>query len=60
MTPRIAVLHKERMAAIEASIPVGRLGSSEEIAHAVWYLATPGASFTTGATFDINGGQWIG
>ena len=45
---------------IEASIPVGRLGSSEEIAHAVWYLATPGASFTTGATFDINGGQWIG
>ncbi|MFL2655151.1 MAG: SDR family NAD(P)-dependent oxidoreductase, partial [Alphaproteobacteria bacterium] len=25
MTPRIAVLHKERMAAIEASIPVGRL-----------------------------------
>jgi len=60
MTPRIAVLHKERMDAIAQSIPVGRLGTSEEIAHAIWYLCTPGAAFTTGATFDINGGQWIG
>jgi len=60
MTPRIAVLHRERMEAIAQSIPVGRLGKPEEIAHAVWYLSTPGAAFTTGATFDINGGQWIG
>ncbi len=60
MTPRIAVLHRERMEAIAQTIPVGRLGTPEEIAHAVWYLCTPGAAFTTGATFDINGGQWIG
>ena len=60
MTPRIAVLHSERMEAIANNMPVGRLGTPEEIAHAVWYLCTPGAAFTTGATLDVNGGRWTG
>jgi 3-oxoacyl-[acyl-carrier protein] reductase len=60
MTPRIAVLHAERMEAIANNMPVGRLGEPEEIAHAVWYLCTPGAAFTTGATLDVNGGRWMG
>jgi len=60
MTPRIAVLHRERMEAIASNMPVGRLGAAEEIAHAVWYLVTPGAAFTTGATLDVNGGRWTG
>jgi len=60
MTPRISVLHRERMEAIAKAMPVGRLGTAEEIAHAVWYLCTPGAAFTTGATLDVNGGRWMG
>lgn len=60
MTPRIAVLHRERMDALNKAMPVGRLGKPEEIAHAVWYLCTPGAAFTTGATLDVNGGSWTG
>ena len=60
MTPRIAVLHAERLEALAEAMPVGRLGTPEEIAHAVWYLSTPGAAFTTGATLDINGGRWTG
>ena len=60
LTPRVAIVHGERADAIAQSIPVGRLGKPEEIAHAIWYLCTPGAAFTTGATFDVNGGQWIG
>lgn len=60
MTPRIAVLHAERMEALAQAMPVGRLGKPEEIAHAVWYLSTPGAAFTTGATLDVNGGSWTG
>lgn len=60
MTPRIAVLHAERMEAIANNMPAGRLGKPEEIAHAIWYLCTPGAAFTTGATLDVNGGRWTG
>jgi len=60
MTPRIEVLHAHRMEALEKAMPVGRLGRSEEIAHAVLYLATPGAAFTTGAVLDVNGGSWTG
>ncbi|NKB50196.1 MAG: SDR family oxidoreductase [Alphaproteobacteria bacterium] len=60
MTPRIAVLHAERMEAIANNMPLGRLGTPEEIAHAVWYLSTPGAAFTTGTTLDVNGGRWTG
>ncbi len=60
MTPRIAVLHADRMEAIANNMPVGRLGTPDEIAHAVWYLCTPGAAFTTGATLDVNGGRWTG
>ena len=60
LTPRFAGLHRDRMAQLESAVPVGRLGTPEEIAHAVWYLSTPGAAFTTGATLDVNGGGWTG
>ena len=38
-------------------IPVGRLGLPEEIGKAVTYLASEDASFVTGSTLSINGGQ---
>ena len=40
-------------------IPIGRLGKPEEIAHAVVYLASEEASFFTGATLTMNGGQYL-
>ncbi|KQS79015.1 acetoacetyl-CoA reductase [Rhizobium sp. Leaf384] len=40
-------------------IPVGRLGSPAEIARAVVFLASDEAGFITGATFSINGGQYL-
>jgi acetoacetyl-CoA reductase len=40
-------------------IPVGRLGQPEEIARAVVFLASDEAGFVTGATFAINGGQYM-
>ena len=40
-------------------IPLGRLGQPEEVAHAIALLASPAASFTTGATYDVNGGLRI-
>ncbi|MEZ5922929.1 MAG: acetoacetyl-CoA reductase [Hyphomicrobiaceae bacterium] len=40
-------------------IPVGRLGSADEIARAVVFLAGDDAGFITGATLTMNGGQYI-
>jgi acetoacetyl-CoA reductase len=40
-------------------IPVGRLGEPEDIARAVLFLAADSASFITGSTLSINGGQYM-
>lgn len=42
---------------IVAKIPVGRLGSAEEIARGVLFLVADDAGFITGSTLSINGGQ---
>jgi NAD(P)-dependent dehydrogenase (short-subunit alcohol dehydrogenase family) len=59
-TPRAERLGEERLSEIAKAIPVGRIGNPEEVAHAIWYLWTPGAAFTTGAILDVNGGIWTG
>jgi 3-oxoacyl-[acyl-carrier protein] reductase len=41
-------------------IPTGRLGSAEEVAAAIAFLATPEARYITGATIPVNGGLRIG
>lgn len=40
-------------------IPVGRLGQPADIAHAVLFLVSPKASFITGQTIHVNGGQGL-
>ena len=60
LTPRVTRHPPEILAEREKSIPVGRMGKPEELAHAIWYLCTPGAAFTTGAVLDVNGGNWTG
>lgn len=44
---------------IIAQIPVGRLGTPQEIARTVAFLAAEESGFITGANIDINGGQWM-
>jgi acetoacetyl-CoA reductase len=41
-------------------IPVGRLGTVEEVARCVVFLAADEAGFITGACLDANGGQYMG
>lgn len=46
----------EKLAALEASMPVRRLGEAKEIADAVALLASRRMGYVTGATWDLNGG----
>jgi 7-alpha-hydroxysteroid dehydrogenase len=41
---------------MEALTPMGRLGSVEDIAAAVIYLASPASSWVTGKIFEVDGG----
>ena len=42
-----------------AQIPLGRLGSAEEVAYAVAFLASPRAAYITGTTLHVNGGMYM-
>jgi 3-oxoacyl-[acyl-carrier protein] reductase len=49
----------ELLETFRKSIPLGRLGTPEECAGAILYLVSPLASYVTGQSIDINGGQWF-
>jgi 3-oxoacyl-[acyl-carrier protein] reductase len=48
-----------RYAAVLAKIPFGRYGTPEEVAHAALFLASPWASWITGQTLCVDGGQQL-
>jgi 3-oxoacyl-[acyl-carrier protein] reductase len=52
-------LGDDYLQAMEASIPLGRLGSIEDIANAALFFASDEASYITGQTLVIDGGQVI-
>jgi 3-oxoacyl-[acyl-carrier protein] reductase len=52
-------LGDEQHAALLTQIPLARLGSPEDIAHAVAFLAGPQAAYITGTTLHVNGGMYM-
>jgi 3-oxoacyl-[acyl-carrier protein] reductase len=52
-------LNEEQRAGLLAQIPTGRLGNPTDIAAAVVFLCSPGASYITGETLHVNGGMYM-
>jgi 3-oxoacyl-[acyl-carrier protein] reductase len=50
-------LAQEQVKKLVENVPLGRLGKVEDIAQAVLFLCSPGASYVTGATVHVNGGM---
>jgi 3-oxoacyl-[acyl-carrier protein] reductase len=60
MWDRLKQEEPERYTAILGSIPFGRLGAAREVANAVVFLASGAASWITGVTLSVDGGQHKG
>jgi 3-oxoacyl-[acyl-carrier protein] reductase len=58
-TDMTRALPEEQKQALLSQIPLNRLGSPEEIAKAVAFLASPGAGYITGTTLHVNGGMYM-
>ena len=52
-------LTEAQKAALLAQIPVGRLGTPQEVADAVLFLAAPAAGYITGTELHVNGGMFM-
>lgn len=52
-------MSSERKAELVKTIPIGRTGSPEEVAHAVLFLSGPKSSYITGQVVRVNGGLFM-
>ena len=52
-------LSEDQKSQLTSQIPLGRLGSADEIAAAVVFLASPSTAYITGETIHVNGGMYM-
>jgi 3-oxoacyl-[acyl-carrier protein] reductase len=58
-TDMTRALSDEQRKALLDNIPLGRLGTAQDVAAAVAYLASPGGGYVTGAVLHVNGGMYM-
>ena len=56
-SPMSASFSESQMALLKSKIPMGRLGTPNEVADLAAWIVSPACSFTTGFTFDLSGGR---
>ncbi|MEO7427932.1 MAG: 3-oxoacyl-ACP reductase FabG [Acidimicrobiales bacterium] len=59
-TDMLATMPEDRRAALGAQVPVGRIGTPDEVAAAVSFLASEAAAYITGAVLPVDGGIGMG
>jgi 3-oxoacyl-[acyl-carrier protein] reductase len=59
LAPHVTVNAREGAETLVRSIPLARLGTPEDIAQVVVFLATVTPCFLTGEVIDVDGGQWV-
>ncbi|MFO1363354.1 MAG: 3-oxoacyl-ACP reductase FabG [Burkholderiales bacterium] len=58
-TDMTRALPEAQRTALLGQIPLGRLGTVEDVASAVLFLASPAAAYVTGTTLHVNGGMYM-
>jgi 3-oxoacyl-[acyl-carrier protein] reductase len=58
-TDMTRALPQEQRSALLEHVPLGRLGTPEDVAAAVAYLVSPGGGYVTGAVLHVNGGMYM-
>ena len=58
-TDMTRALSEEQQNALKGNIPLGRLGTADDIANAVVFLASEQAGYVTGTTLHVNGGLYL-
>jgi 3-oxoacyl-[acyl-carrier protein] reductase len=58
-TDMTKALSEQQITSLQQQIPLGRLGTPEDIAAAVSFLASPQAGYITGTTLHVNGGMYM-
>jgi 3-oxoacyl-[acyl-carrier protein] reductase len=58
-TDMTRTLTEEQRSGLTSQVPMARLGSVDDIAAAVLFLCSPGASYVTGETLHVNGGMYM-
>ena len=59
-TAMTEVLSPELREGMIKAVPLGRVGTDQEVAHAVCFLASPDAGYITGHVLNVNGGMLMG
>jgi 3-oxoacyl-[acyl-carrier protein] reductase len=58
-TDMTRALNEDQRSALMTQIPLGRLGSADDIAQAVLFLVSPSGGYITGETLHVNGGMYM-